>query len=215
MKKFLSFVLAMAILILISGCQQHTHVFTEATCTAPKTCVECGAVEGEVLPHNFTEASCTAPKTCVECGAVEGETTGHSVSFGRCERCHLYINIHLLEEIKGILDDAESYQNIALNYISGNGNMTDLNRLYRNYCEAVVYFHKYQHAIEVASDICSQYPELRRLQNKIDALIKFTLKNPKSADIDHLIDFLTDVETFASLQVEIYEELLDIAESFS
>ena len=42
------------------------HTWTDATCTAPKTCSVCGATEGEALGHSY-EAVVTAP-TCTEAG---------------------------------------------------------------------------------------------------------------------------------------------------
>ena len=53
------------------------HDWSEATCSAPKTCKTCGATEGEVLGHDYADATCTAPKTCKTCGATEGEVLGH------------------------------------------------------------------------------------------------------------------------------------------
>ena len=49
----------------------HTHSFSSATCTAPKTC-SCGATEGEANGHNWKDATYTSPKTCTVCGATEG-----------------------------------------------------------------------------------------------------------------------------------------------
>ena len=49
------------------------HVFEFATCTTPKTCMLCGATEGEPNGHTWTEATYAAPKTCIECKATEGE----------------------------------------------------------------------------------------------------------------------------------------------
>ncbi len=54
------------------GINLHRHTWTDATCTAPKTCTDCGATEGEAK-HEWTDATCTAPKTCTLCGATEGE----------------------------------------------------------------------------------------------------------------------------------------------
>ena len=54
------------------------HKWTDATCTAPKTCSACGATEGEALGHTWADATCTAPKTCSRCGATEGEALGHT-----------------------------------------------------------------------------------------------------------------------------------------
>ena len=49
----------------------HTHSFSSATCTAPKTC-SCGATEGEANGHNWKDATYTSPKTCTVCGTTEG-----------------------------------------------------------------------------------------------------------------------------------------------
>lgn len=34
--------------------QAHTHTWSEATCTSPKTCTTCGATEGSALGHDFS-----------------------------------------------------------------------------------------------------------------------------------------------------------------
>ena len=39
--------------------------FTDATCTAPKTCTLCGKTEGDALGHNYVEGACD------RCGAAE------------------------------------------------------------------------------------------------------------------------------------------------
>lgn len=62
--------------ILLTGCG-HEHTFSEATCTEPKTCTECGETEGEALGHVWIDATCTEPKTCSVCGATEGEPLEH------------------------------------------------------------------------------------------------------------------------------------------
>ncbi len=66
------------------------HSWSDATCTAPKTCSVCDATEGEALGHNYTSevttpATCTQPGvktyTCSTCGdsyTEEIEATGHS-----------------------------------------------------------------------------------------------------------------------------------------
>ncbi len=54
----------------------HTHNFSAATCTAPKTC-SCGATEGDVNGHKWIEANCTTPKTCSVCKVSEGTAKGH------------------------------------------------------------------------------------------------------------------------------------------
>ena len=61
----------------------HTHNFSSATCTAPKTC-SCGATEGEANGHNWKDATCTAPKTCTSCNTTDGSTTDHSWIAATC-----------------------------------------------------------------------------------------------------------------------------------
>ncbi len=39
--------------------------------------------------HNWAEASCTAPKTCLDCKATEGEPLPHSLTCGYCSECNL------------------------------------------------------------------------------------------------------------------------------
>ena len=55
------------------------HNLTEATCTAPATCIDCGATVGSTLPHNYEGATCLAGGTCTVCGA-EGEKVFHDFS---------------------------------------------------------------------------------------------------------------------------------------
>ena len=57
------------------------HDWADATCTAPSTCVDCGATQGQALDHSFVDyvsdnnATCTADGTktakCVRCNATD------------------------------------------------------------------------------------------------------------------------------------------------
>lgn len=57
---------------IVSSEPVHTHSFSPATCTAPRTC-SCGATEGTAKGHNWKDATYTAAKTCTTCGATEGD----------------------------------------------------------------------------------------------------------------------------------------------
>ena len=50
----------------------HTHNYSNATCTTPKTCSGCGATVGTANGHSWKNATYSAPKTCTVCGATEG-----------------------------------------------------------------------------------------------------------------------------------------------
>ena len=64
----------------------HTHSFSAATCTTPKTC-SCGATEGDANGHNWKDATCSDPKICTVCGTTSGLTAGHNFSNGKCTTC--------------------------------------------------------------------------------------------------------------------------------
>ena len=49
----------------------HTHSFSAATCTTPKTCV-CGATEGKAKGHSWQNATYASPKKCAVCGKTDG-----------------------------------------------------------------------------------------------------------------------------------------------
>ena len=55
-----------------AGCALTKHTWTEATCTAPKTCTDCGITEGEALGHTEQIVEAKAA-TCYETGLTEGK----------------------------------------------------------------------------------------------------------------------------------------------
>jgi len=69
--------------VLLAGCACQ-HEWTDASCTAPKTCTKCDAVEGEALEHSWKNADCVTPKTCSSCGLTEGNAPGHTWAEATC-----------------------------------------------------------------------------------------------------------------------------------
>ncbi len=67
------------------------HSFMAATCTAPKTCLNCGGTEGKPrAKHVFMEASCSEPSTCFYCDATVGEPLPHTFVDGSCKVCRAH-----------------------------------------------------------------------------------------------------------------------------
>ncbi len=64
--------LLMLALATIAGCTTLEHTWAEATCTAPKTCTDCGITEGEALGHTEQIIEGQAA-TCYETGLTEGK----------------------------------------------------------------------------------------------------------------------------------------------
>ena len=80
-------------------------VLCSATCIFT-ACKDDGdsADENSECVHSWQEADCLTPKTCLECGAVEGEPLGHDFIDNACKNCGLqatpagYFNFELLED---------------------------------------------------------------------------------------------------------------------
>lgn len=77
MKKRILAVLISGILVMGLTACFHEHVWQDATCTEPMTCIECGKTEGEVLPHTWVAATCTMEEHCDVCGTIVGELVPH------------------------------------------------------------------------------------------------------------------------------------------
>lgn len=56
---------------------EHTHDWVEADCTTPKTCAECGEIEGEALGHTGGTATCRGRAKCDRCKKVYGKVGDH------------------------------------------------------------------------------------------------------------------------------------------
>lgn len=84
MKKKTLITSALLLCLSLTACG-HEHTFSEATCTVPMTCSECGITEGEASGHVFSEATCDTAMTCDVCGITEGEALGHTWVEATCD----------------------------------------------------------------------------------------------------------------------------------
>lgn len=72
MKKACISVLLVVLMLALCACGACKHEWTDATCTAPKTCAKCGETEGEPLGHDASEASYWSAAVCSRCGEEVG-----------------------------------------------------------------------------------------------------------------------------------------------
>ena len=90
------------------GCE-HSH-WSEADCTQPARCLDCGKAEGIPKGHQWMDADCTNAQTCSVCGETKGEPRGHSWKDATkslpqtCRRCGVTQGDALREELS--FDDA-------------------------------------------------------------------------------------------------------------
>ncbi len=202
-----------AVVITISMCGCHSHEYSEASCTQPKTCIVCGEIEGEPLPHLYSDATCTQPKVCTVCGATDGDAIGHSVSLGVCSQCNEFINEQVIYELTEIIQEAGNSESVAQKYVSQANSASDLKSMYRFYCSAVDYYEKSQSKLREAANMCKEYPELKDLQKKLEAVVYYNLSKPASATALDLADFIDRLVDYSYLSQEYAYEMLDIVES--
>ncbi len=66
--------------MLFTSCDEDdcNHVWADATCTEPKTCILCEATEGEALGHTGGAPTCTSLGVCTRCTENYGELSAHT-----------------------------------------------------------------------------------------------------------------------------------------
>lgn len=74
-----------ALLAALVICYLTVHIWEDATCEAPETCVICGKTQGRKLEHAWLAATCEAPETCEYCGDTQGSALGHAWEDATCE----------------------------------------------------------------------------------------------------------------------------------
>lgn len=62
------------------------HNYVDATCTTPKTCLDCGKTVGEPLEHYYIDATCEHGKMCYLCGLELSEKVDHNFTLPSCEQ---------------------------------------------------------------------------------------------------------------------------------
>ncbi|MBQ7760468.1 MAG: CotH kinase family protein [Clostridia bacterium] len=73
--------LALCFVLISCDCE---HSFSSANCQAPKTCVSCGATEGEIGTHLWQNNTCLSLGVCQICGVTEEREVGHQWSSELC-----------------------------------------------------------------------------------------------------------------------------------
>ena len=71
-RKLSVLIMILALAMLFTGCCKH-EFWTDANCTTPRTCVECGDTDGMPLGHIWQPRTTEVPETCSRCAETRGE----------------------------------------------------------------------------------------------------------------------------------------------
>lgn len=213
MKKVWIAVAVSALTLTLTACG-HEHTWTEATCTEPKKCSECGATEGEALGHKWIEATCTSPKTCEICGETEGDPLGHAVDVGLCSRCGKIANEQLLNEIVGYFDKASEAGNKAISIVDG-ADTSSLSQMYSSITSAQKQLDTVKTNMQSMYDACGDYEGLSSLKSQADKVIKAIPGNPKGSDKDSIVSWLQDYASLLKTMSNAFAEMASYAAELS
>ena len=214
-KKIKVFVVIFSV-FLLTGCNLfHGHNYKGATCTEPKTCMECGEKVGEPLGHKFSEATCTEAKTCKACGHTEGEALGHTTDVGKCTRCNNYINLSLVtKDIKNVI----SVITTNINSATKNINQANYESLSDSYIKFTMAYNDLSPTKDKMDNIiyfCDDIEGLKDLKSKTEATIKVFPNQVNGKSLDDLMTFLDEYEIYLKSWQEVlkeYERILKLYE---
>ncbi len=225
MKKMLGILLAF-ILLGLTGCG-HKHTWIDDTCTAPKTCSECGATEGEAKGHDWVEATCTEPKkcsacgetegapkghvwseatcseakTCTVCGQTEGEPLGHTKQFGKCDRCGELQGKDVILEFSNRLN---AIPEPDPNVIQGKY----VDEMYPGCMVNYNQYVKYSEEIERIINDYKQYEELSPLISELEQIVQMTPSQP-IATVNGVNGYLDEAAAYNLKYADFFDHLAE------
>ncbi len=186
----------------------HKHKFENATCIKPKTCIECGKIEGDVTEHIPSIATCTESSTCKICGHVVSSALGHTASFGRCDRCNAIQGQEWIDKIEGYLLDANYYIDSATKLLESE---KDIHSILDNILSFYELANKYY---QDAYFMCMDYEILSELKKNLKKLLAIELdKNDSSGQINSEM-FLDNIKEYIALKEICELDIQDIKRDF-
>ena len=129
MKKISSILLIIGSLLCCLASCGHEHVWSNATCTTPKTCYNCGETEGDVNEHSFgawqetVKGDCYTisseqKRICYDCQYEETKTLSpsHNYSNGVCTKCEkpLIENMTLGDDVRKYKATLMNKENVSV-----------------------------------------------------------------------------------------------------
>lgn len=195
MKRYVYVVFVLLVIFILNGCG-HEHVYSDATCTTPKTCIECDKTEGEALGHIFLEATCDTPEMCERCNFIGQEALGHTTKIGKCNNCNKFQGEDIINNILEKLTYANAQSDLALTV------QTSGTDYYEDFLSGISYYESAKVEYESALDLCGNYPELATLRKDIQNLIDALPLTVYGSDEESLNLYFDDLTSFFTLQAE-------------
>lgn len=206
MKKSLFIISIILVAFSLNGCG-HEHIYTDATCTIPRTCTECGKIEGEALGHDFFEATCELPATCERCGETRGSALGHTTEVGKCSNCNEYQGKDIVKTIFEKLTYANAQADLALTF------QTSGTDYYQSFADGISYYESAKIEYEDALNLCGSYADLDTLKIDIQNLIDALPLTVYGSDEASLNLYLNDLTTFFTLQAKCKLTMIAVEDS--
>ena len=211
MKKRIGFIGVLS-LILLTACG-HEHTFSEATCTEPATCTECGATEGEAVGHDYSKATCTEPATCINCGATEGEALGHTVEVGICSNCDEAQGKETAQSICDYVTSGLAKCDDALDVIAYGG-ATTIEEMLEDCREGWVLTDEGCTEFERALELCGDYPAFSELKSCLQETVEECPLEPTFSTNQTMIAWMNEYSLLVYTLDPLEEAMNSVASDF-
>lgn len=152
------------------------------------SCLMMFAITGCGHQHTFSDATCTDPAKCTECGEVQGEALGHTTEVGMCERCNQYQGIEIVESVLDYVSKGNASAHAAIQLISY-GTASTYEGLYKEECQGVDKFKEACENYNAAIDLCKDYSGLATLKRRLEAAVNEVIDKPKSTSTTDMDNF--------------------------
>lgn len=221
MKKIISLIsLLTLVLCILTGCG-HTHTFADATCTVAKTCTECGEIEGEPLGHDWKWADCENPNICKRCLETQGESLGHDSVVGVCTKCGEFVNGDFaMETLNDLLDVNSDYIEPANDLISS-ADTSSLQDMYDKFTQAQYYlddaYLQWQYTVDVWEDFNNAVSrsDFKNLFADVNSLMEAVPSGVNGSSYQDFIDYLEEYKQFLEVYQRFCWDAADFAEAMS
>lgn len=150
--------------------------------------------------HVWTEATCTSPKTCNECGEVEGNALGHTCEVGKCQSCGEFQGAETIEKITAKASKAcEKITSIAQN---GSSSLTSSMTNEKEFCDSIEATYKSYQAVisefDDAADLCGDYEYLADLKKALYGVSAAFPTFPSVKNFDTMIEYSNNLVPFVN-----------------
>lgn len=163
--------------------------------------------------HTFSEATCTAPRTCEKCGETEGEPLGHTTEIGQCSRCSENQGLEIVMEISSKLENINRTSDRAVSKLNATDG-TNVDAMYSTLNSIANIYNSCNSDYTAAIQKCGDYKELATLKRLLQTAKSNMPNRAPSYNGDSMINYMYSCMDYVTSVYDISVELAEVAGLF-